>query len=118
MHKLRINPTAKLDLMEIKEYIAKELDNPTAAVRVVSNIVESYEKLKEFPMLGGALSAKVDISTDYRYLISGNYIVFYKSDKEYVSIYLILYARRDYNKILFRQEQSESDFYMENTDRD
>jgi addiction module RelE/StbE family toxin len=107
MHKLRINPLAKRDLIDIKEYIKKELDNPTAAVKVVSRIIESYEKLKEFPMLGGDLSSKVDISTDYRYLISGNYIVFYKVDNIYVSIYRILYARRDYTKILFRDEKFE-----------
>lgn len=30
MHKLRINPVAKKDLQEIKEYISKELLNPDA----------------------------------------------------------------------------------------
>lgn len=34
MHKLRINPIARRDLLEIKEYIAIELDNPTTAVNV------------------------------------------------------------------------------------
>lgn len=52
-------------------------------------------------MEGGKLSSKVDIITDYRYLISGNYIIFYKLDKSYVSIYRILYTKRDYIKILF-----------------
>ncbi len=46
MYELRINPVAKQDLFEIKEYITKELDNPTAALNVVSNIMESYKKLK------------------------------------------------------------------------
>jgi hypothetical protein len=54
MYELRINPVAKQDLFEIKEYITKELDNPTAAV--------------------------------------------------YVSIYRILYSRRDYVKVLFNEE--------------
>ncbi|WP_461207190.1 type II toxin-antitoxin system RelE/ParE family toxin [Clostridium sp. DL1XJH146] len=107
MYKLRINPIAKRDLIDIKEYITNELDNPTVAVKVVSRIIESYEKLKEFPMLGGDLSLKVDVSTNYRYLISGNYIVFYKVDDIYISIYRILYARRDYTKILFRDEKFE-----------
>lgn len=101
MYKLRINPFAKQDLFDIKEYITKELDNPTSAVKVVSRIIDRYEKLKEFPLLGEELSSKVDVSTDYRYLIAGNYIVFYKVDKTYVSIYRILYAKRDYTKILF-----------------
>ncbi|WP_078427502.1 type II toxin-antitoxin system RelE/ParE family toxin [Alkalihalobacterium alkalinitrilicum] len=104
MYKLRINPVAKQDLYDIKEYITKELDNPTAAVSVVSNIIESYKKLKDYPMLGLELSSKISIETDYRYLVSGNYIVFYKFDDVYVSIYRILYSRRDYVKLLFNEE--------------
>ena len=104
MPKLRINPLATEDLIDIKEYITKELDNPTAAIKVVRKIIESYEKLKEFPMMGADLSAKVNIKTDFRYLVSGNYIIFYRSDDEYVSIYRILYAGRDYLRILFPNE--------------
>ena len=113
MHQLRINPYAKQDLLEIKEYITQDLDNPLAAINVISKIVESYEKLKEFPMMGVDLSSRIDVLTDYRYLITGNYIVFYKADDVYVSIYRIIYSRRDYAKILFdknfelNQEQEE-----------
>lgn len=103
MYKIRINPLARKDLLDIKDYITNELDSPTAAVNVVLKIIESYEKLKEFPMLGIELSSKIDVVTDYRYLITGNYIVFYKIDDNYVSIYRILYTRRDYIKILFEE---------------
>lgn len=101
MLKLRINPLATEDLKEIKEYISREFDKPQAAIRVVRNIIDSYEKLKDFPMIGSKLSEKVDIKTDFRFLISGNYIVFYKVDDVFVSIYRILYAERDYLNILF-----------------
>lgn len=101
MHTIRINPLALDDLREIKKYITEELENPTAAINVVSSIIESYEKLKEFPMLGGELTAKIHIPTDFRYLISGSYLVFYKVDSSYVSIYRVLYAKRDYLTILF-----------------
>ncbi len=55
-------------------------------------------------MLGVKLSSKIHIETDYRYLISGNYIVFYKYDDVHVSIYRILYSRRDYVKLLFNED--------------
>ena len=55
MPKLRINPLATEDLIEIKNYITKELENSTAAINVVRKIIESYEKLKEFPMMGADL---------------------------------------------------------------
>ncbi|KXS47494.1 MAG: addiction module antitoxin [Halanaerobium sp. T82-1] len=104
MPKLRINPLATEDLIEIRDYITKELESPAAAIKVVSKIIESYEKLKEFPMMGADLSVKVNIKTDFRYLVSGNYIIFYRTDDEYVSIYCILYAGRDYLRILFPNE--------------
>jgi toxin ParE1/3/4 len=95
--------------VDIKNYITNELDSPSAAVNVVLKIIESYEKLKEFPMLGIELTSKIDVATDYRYLIISNYIVFYKIDDNYVSIYRILYARRDYIKILFEEANFSSD---------
>ena len=51
--------------------------------------------------MGVGLSSRVNITTDYRYLISGKYIVFYKVEGEFISIFRILYSRRDYIRILF-----------------
>lgn len=107
MRKIRLNPIAEQDLQNIKEYIIKEFDNSIAAVDVITNIMGCYGNLKEFPMLGVELSSKIDIPTDYRYLICGNYLVFYKIDESYVSIYRILYARRDFVKILFDEEKKD-----------
>ena len=104
MHKLRINPIAKKDLLEIKAYITEELENPDAAVNVVTGIIDSYQKLKEFPQMGRKLSSKIGVSTDYRFIISGKYLVFYKTDDEFVSIYRILYGKRDYARLLFEEE--------------
>jgi toxin ParE1/3/4 len=101
MLKLRVNPLAKQDLLDIKDYITNESDNPKAANNTIRKIIESYEKLKEFPLLGMELSSRIDVVTDYRYLVSGNYLVFYKFDDLYVSIYRIIYARRDYINLLF-----------------
>lgn len=46
--------------------------------------------------MGRKLSSKIGVSTDYRFIISGKYPVFYKTDDEFVSIYRILYGKRDY----------------------
>ena len=105
MRKLRINPLARKDFLEIKEYITEELDNSNAAENTLIKIAESYEKLKDFPYMGIELSSKIDVITEYRFLVSGKYIIFYKVDDVYVSIYRILYARRDYARILFDEEQ-------------
>ena len=104
MYKIRINPLALKDLLDIREYIINELNNSVSAVKVIEEIVQSYEKLRNFPMLGGSLTTKIDFLTDYRFLVSGDYIIFYKVDDDYVSIYRILNAKRDYLRILFKDE--------------
>ncbi len=102
------------DLIEIRDYITNERQNPTAAVNVVRKIIESYEQLKAFPMMGVNLSAKINVQTDLRYIVSGSYIVFYRADNEYVYIYRILYSRKDYLRILFPNE-ADIDYLNENT---
>lgn len=51
MHKLRINPLAAEDLVNIKDYITKELENPKAAINIINQIIDTYENLKKFPKL-------------------------------------------------------------------
>jgi len=101
MAEIRIAPAALEDLKEIKRYISEKLDNPSAAERVVRRIINKYSRLKYSPFIGSPLSKVIPVETDYRYIVSGNYIVFYKVDNEVISIYRILYGRRDYIKVLF-----------------
>lgn len=99
--KIRVTPTALNDLKEIKSYIENDLSNPIAANRVIKRIIDDYSRLEITPHMGSSLSSKAPFDTDYRIIVSGNYLVFYKIDDEYVSIYRILYGRRDYLKIIF-----------------
>ena len=101
MAKIRLSPAAFEDLQEIKAYIENDLQNPIAANNVVKRIIDDYTRLEFSPLSGAPLSSKVPFQTDYRFLVSGNYLVFYKADDEFVSIYRILYGRRDYLKIIF-----------------
>ena len=101
MIKLRINSSTITDLEDIKSYISKELDNTQAAIDTITKIIETYEKLKDFPFLGKSLSSVINIQTEYRYLLSGKYIIFYKTGNDLVSIYRILYAKMNYLEVLF-----------------
>lgn len=101
MPKIRINPIAQQDLTEIKAYIDDELCNPKAAARIVKKIIDSYSKLEQFPSMGAPLSSIVRMQTNYRFLVCGNYLVFYEADEDFVSISRVLYGRRDYLQILF-----------------
>ena len=101
MAKINISPEATNDLHDIKEYITVEFDNPTAAVNTVSKIVKAIRTLIDFPDRGAPLSSKVDVPNNYRFLVSGSYLVFYQHEGGTVSIIRVLYGRRDYMRILF-----------------
>ena len=107
MAKIRLSPTALLDLQQIKEYIEKTLSNPIAANNTIKRIIKDYSLLEQSPFMGVSLSTKVSFPTDYRFLISGKYIIFYKIDEEFVSIYRILYGKRDYLKVIFKDKIKE-----------
>ena len=101
MNKLAISPQAKKDLEDIKAYISEELENPIAAVNVVSRITKKIKNLKDTPGIGTSLSSKISFDTDYRFLVCGNYLTFYRYEEKTVYVDRVLYGRRDYVKILF-----------------
>lgn len=113
MNKLQLSPLAKEDLHEIRSYIANELQNPSAAVNVITRITKKLRSLIDFPYMGAALSSIVDIKTDYRFIISGNYMAFYRYDDKTLSIIRVLYSRRDFMKILFGDAPEDGDKSIE-----
>lgn len=105
--KVRLSPTAVNDLKEIKNYIEQDLLNPSAAENVIKKIIKDYTRLETMPNIGIPLSKKVGFENDFRFIVSGNYLVFYKADNEYVSIYRVLYSRRDYLRLIFNDVEFE-----------
>ena len=101
MNNLHLSEEAQNDLLEIKAYIEEELLNPSAALATVSRITKSLRILQNHAQAGAQLSSIVDIESDYRFIVSGNYNSFYRAYGSEVFIDLILYARRDYMRILF-----------------
>ena len=48
------------------------------------------------------LEGKINQRTDYRYLIAGKVLIFYKTDEKVVGIYRVLSSEMDYIKLLFK----------------
>lgn len=101
MNNIRLSKEAQNDLMEIKAYIEDELSNPSAALATVSKITKSLRILKTHAQAGAPLSSVTDVDSDYRFIVSGNYISFYRVCEREVYVDRILYARRDYLRVLF-----------------
>ena len=79
----------------------KLISHPSAALNTVSRITKSLRILQDHAQAGAPLSSIADIESDYRFIVSGNYISFYRVYSSEIYIDRILYARRDYMRILF-----------------
>ena len=101
MNNLHLSKEALNDLLEINAYIEEELQNPSAAIKTTNRITKRLRILQDHAQAGAMLSSIVDIESDYRFIVCGNYISFYRAYGSEVYIDRILYARCDYMRILF-----------------
>ena len=107
MNNLHLSLEAQEDLSEIKAYIAEDLENPQAALSTITKITKTIRMLQDHALIGAPLSAVADVNSDYRYLVIGNYMVFYRVAGKDVFIDRVLYGRRDYLRILFANQQDD-----------
>ena len=97
-YEIRIFPTAKQDLLDVIDYLntlsrdsaLKCYDRLVSEIASLSTMPERCPRPRDL-----ALAAK-----GYRYLVVGNYLAFYVVAGNTVQIRRILYARRDYKKLL------------------
>ena len=104
MFEVKITPQAAEDLLEIKNYIENELQNPIAAKNTVLKIVETYENLAEFPETGIPVERYVLFPTDYKFVLANNYSIFYRIEDKIVRVIRIMYSKRDFVRILFEDK--------------
>jgi len=108
VNKLHYSPEALSDLDEIWACIFEELQNSTAAQNTVDGILDNIENLRKFSEMGAPLCSVIEVEGDYRFLVCGNYLAFYRVKGEEVNIDRILYGRRDYLRILFANSSEEA----------
>lgn len=108
MNSLHISQEAQADLAEIKEYISKELENPAAALSIVIKIIHGMRVLQSHALAGAPLSSVADVEGDYRFLVSGNYLIFYRVANREVYVDRVLYGRRDYLRVLFGGDREDA----------
>ena len=101
-NKIHYSPESRRDFDDIWDYIVLELQNRSAAERVINRIIDAVDPLKNFAEMGTPLSSIADVGTDYRFLVSGNYMVFFRVQGSDVYIDRVLYGRSDYMSALFK----------------
>ena len=90
-YKIQYSPEALNDLDEIWEYILVELGNPEAAENVVLKMLDAIDTLEDFPERGAPLSSVAEVESDYRFVLSGNYMAFYRVVENLVQVDRVLY---------------------------
>ena len=108
MAKVVFSPEAKNDLVEIGDYVAFQLRNKFAAKSLMERIRQATMSLAQFPDSGTPIYF-AGPSIAYRYLLCGNYLIFYHQTEKIVYIDRVLYGRRDYLSILFGNEFPEDE---------
>ena len=104
MNNLHLSYEAQNDLSDIEDYIAEDLENPQAAIATVSKITKTIRMLRDHALIGTPLSSIADVDSNYRFLVSGNYMVFYRVNGNDIYIDRVLYGRRDYMRVLFEDQ--------------
>lgn len=104
-----LSPMAKVDMLEIGDYISRVLQNPSAAHHQIQRFRETILPLGDFPEMGTPLPAPGRQSPAYRYLVCGNYMIFYHLSDASVLVDRILYGRRDYLALLFSDQLREDE---------
>ncbi|MDO4553323.1 MAG: type II toxin-antitoxin system RelE/ParE family toxin [Bacillota bacterium] len=107
-YKIHYSKQSQRDLDEIWDYIETELQNPSAAGRIVGEIMDSIDRLADFAEMGAPLSSITSAEEDYRFLVNGSYLTFYRVSDREVNVDRILYGRRDYLHVLFENAQEKT----------
>lgn len=99
-HRVVYSSEARRDLDEIWEYIRYSLRNPSAAVHTVEKIMDEIDRLEILPDMGTPLSSIVEVESNERFLVTGNYLTFYRKRGDTVFVDRILNGRCDYLRVL------------------
>ena len=103
MFKIKFSPDAHQDIHEIQDYITNEYGSVELARKTTEKIAKRIRQLELFPESGAPLSAIIRWATDFRYLVCDQYMIFYTIEGKRVQIERIIYGRRNYYSILFKQ---------------
>lgn len=101
-YKIDVSEPAENDLRGIVSYISTNLCEPEIAIKMSHTIEKAIAKLEDMPQMFPLVYNRVLAAEGFRKFMVKNYLVFYTIDEEEktVNIERILYARRDWVRII------------------
>ena len=102
---IEITETAKSDLRKIALFITEETKNPDIALRFISELRQTCERLKELPNSGTNPKDRILLSLGYKYLIHKDYLIFYNIHVDVKKIYIDAFfnGKMDYVKVFMKR---------------
>lgn len=98
--KIEILPTAWEDLKKIEDYYLIQFDSDTA-LKVSGRILDTIERLSEFPDSGSVTPDTWLNEQGYRMVISKKHIAIYRQIKDIIYIYHIADTQTEYTKLFY-----------------
>ena len=94
------SPQAESDLLEIWEYLAREVSTEVADRRV-RQIADACDQLQRFPFRG---RPRDDLGPGLRSILSQPHLVFYRVARDHIEIVRILHGRRDIESVFGEED--------------
>ena len=91
---------SKQDLIDIKRYIKYNLQEPNTAQKLITNIKNEIDSLKDNPEMYSVIDDDIIKRFKIRKLVVDNYIVFYRINDENIQIVRVMYGRRNWITLL------------------
>ena len=98
MHKVVYLPLAEADILEAVDYIAFNLDSPSAAEDLLSEIDKTVKLITEFPYAFELYWTDRPMKDEIRKVSIKNYVLYYAVFHDTVEIRRFLHGRRDRSK--------------------
>ncbi len=99
-YNIEYSKESKEDLIEIKQYINYNLQEPETANKLISKIRKLIRTLKENPEIYAIIDDDIIRKLEIRKLIVDNYIIFYRIKNDSIEIVRIMYGRRNWINLL------------------
>lgn len=86
------------DIDRIQRYLSQGNYYESTIKEIFETIYQDLVRLRSSPRIGAKLSNKTSIENDYRYIVSGEYLIFYKifENEKIVRVYHVYHGRDNY----------------------
>lgn len=99
-YSLHIYPLAQADMIQIFDYIANDLANPSAAIEQINDFENAFKNVCIFPESCPLVKNEFVKDKTLRKLIVNNYIAFYRVRDDEIQVVRVLYGMRKFEELL------------------